>query len=201
MKKLILITLLLLSFAPAAFAHSHLENSTPGNGEVVTEELREIVLTFSGEVEQGSTFELLDSNRKAISIEEMSITDTEVIGTIPNGLENGKYILAWNIISADGHQMDGEYSFEVNLAEAETPPANNNNEDGTGNVNGEVDSNQKDVTEQDTEQNTSKTVNDKETAAAGDQAENEDSSNLVPILVVVLLLVIVIIFIALRRKK
>ena len=201
MKKLILITLIVLSFAPAACAHSHLESSTPGNGEVVTEELREIVLTFSGELEQGSTFELLDTNRKAVSIENLTITDTKVIGSIPNGLENGKYVVAWNIISADGHQMNGEYPFEVNMVEDKTETPVVNKEEESGDINGEsTKTNQEDVSNQDSEQNSSETANVQE-ATAENQVENEESSNLISIIVAVLLVVIVIIFIVLRRKK
>ena len=199
MKKLILIMLLLLSFAPAAFAHSHLESSTPGNGEVVTENIREIVLTFSGEVEQGSTFELFDTNRKAIAMGEIITTDNEVIGTIPNGLENDKYTVVWNIISADGHQMNGEFAFEVHVAETETTTANNNKDEEQANkISEDYEANGKDESEQDlAKENVSETEN----VVGSNQAKSEENSNFVPLIIVILLLTILIMFIALRRKK
>ncbi|WP_428911880.1 copper resistance CopC family protein [Niallia sp. Krafla_26] len=198
MKKIILITLLVLfSFAPATFAHSHLESSTPENGEVVTEELREITLTFDGKVEIGSTFELLDPNGQAVSIEEIIVTDTEVIGKIPNDLKNGNYQVLWNIISADGHQMEGEFSFVVNISETETPPADSNDEEPVTENGENSEANSNDETNQGPEQNANTTEND----VASDQTENEGSSNLVSVIVVVLVLAIIIIFFVLRRKK
>lgn len=199
MKKLILITLLLsVYFVPSAFAHSHLESSAPADGQVVTEVLREIALTFDGKVEQGSTFELMYSDGKVISIEDSTITDNKVIGTLPDGLGNGTYNVVWSIISADGHQIEGEFSFEVDIAETETPASTNNNEEEPVNEKMEdSDTNQEDVSEQGSKQKATETEND----VAGDQIENKGSSTLVPILAVLLILAMIIIFILLRRKK
>lgn len=198
MKRLILITLLVsVYFVPPAFAHSHLESSAPSDGEVITEELREILLTFNGMIEKGSTFELMNSNGKAISIEDITVTDNGVIGTLPNGLENGKYDVVWKIISSDGHQMEGEYSFVVDIAVTETPSPTNDNEKESVNENMEDSEANHDISEQESKQKTSETEND----VAGDQTKNEGSSTLVPILAILLILAMIIIFMVLRRKK
>ena len=38
-----------------------------------------------------------------------------------NPLENGKYKVEWKIIGADGHPINGEFSFSVNMPDTETP--------------------------------------------------------------------------------
>lgn len=50
--------LFLLSFTDNAFSHTELESSTPQNGEVIIEELQEIILNFEGKIENDSTFTL-----------------------------------------------------------------------------------------------------------------------------------------------
>ena len=192
--------MLLLSFTPATFAHSHLESSTPANGEVVTENVREIVLTFNGEIEQGSTIELLDAKRKVVAMEEIMITDNKVIGSIPNGLKNDKYTVVWSIISADGHQMDGEFAFEVNLAETElTTPSNNSDEESNNKTSDNRDTLGNDESEEDEELEGKSSVT--ENTVGSDQVNNERDSNLIPFIIVGLLLTIMSIFIVLRRKN
>ncbi len=194
--------LLLFSFVPLTFAHSHLESSIPADGEVITEDIEKITLTFDGKIEQGSTFELLGPNGQAVSIEELTVNDTEVIGTIANDLENGNYQVVWSIISADGHQMEGEFSFEINVTEAESPSADTNNEEDSVNENGEDgQTNKEENNEQDTEQNATKTEDRTENDVAGGEVENEDSSNPVPVIVFGLIVAIIIFFFVLRRMK
>lgn len=198
MKKIIPIVLLFLfSLSPSTFAHSHLASSTPAEGEIITKALEQITLTFDGKVEQGSTFDLLGPNGQPVSIEEITVTDTEIIGTIQNDWVNGNYQVVWSIISADGHQMEGEYSFEVNIAETETPTTDSNEKERMTENGEESEENTNDATNQDVEQNTD-TVEDNTTI---NQTEEGKSSNLIPIIVVVFVLAIIIIFIALRRKK
>jgi copper resistance protein C len=192
LKKIIVLTLLFLfSFVPAIFAHSHLEVSTPEDGEVITENIDSITLTFDGNVEQGSTIELFGPDGQTVPIEEIIVTDTEVIGKISNELENGNYRVVWSIISADGHQMEGEFSFEINVPETETPVDPNDQENPEVETEKDDKGNQNDEEKQEIDQN----------EEFGHQAEDEGSSNLIPIVIVMLILAIMIIFFALRRKK
>ena len=197
LKKIILIAVLLLvSIVPNAFAHSHLERSTPSEGEVISEELRKITLTFSGKIEQGSTFKLLDPKKQSVSVNELTLADTELTGTIPGSLINGTYVVVWNIISADGHQMEGEFSFEMKIAEAESPLANTDEEEQVSKNVENHEKNQGGLSEK----NSNEKENAKENEIANVQAENDKSSILVPIIIGVLIVAIIITFITLRRK-
>jgi copper resistance protein C len=179
-KKLVLITIaLMFVFTNNTLAHTGLDTSSPENGGVVTEELREIVLTFEGKIEQGSTLAVSDSNGQSIPVEDIFIEDAQMTGTLPNALVNGDYTAVWNIIGADGHPIQGEFSFTVivpgseKLAESEDD-SQNANLDGAP---------LEDV--EDTKEN----------------GKSQLSSYLIPVIVIVLIAIIVGVFIGLRRKR
>ena len=182
MKRLLLITLVFMfAFTSNALAHTGLEVSSPENGEVITEELREISLTFEGKVEQGSAFELSNANGQSIPVEEISIDETQMTGTLPSVLENGDYTVVWNIIGADGHPIAGEFSFSVNVPVAEQQTES---EDETISQ-----AASQDETQLENVENTK--VDEK----------GQSPSYLMPVIVILLIIIIVGIFVALRRKK
>ena len=122
MKKLFLFTFIIfLAFANSALAHTGLESSTPQNGDVINEELQQITLTFEGKVEQGSKFELQNSTGESIPIENIALSENQIAGNFSNPLENGEYLVIWNIIGADGHPIEGEFSFSVDVPVIEAP--------------------------------------------------------------------------------
>ena len=57
MKALVLsILAALVLFVPNAAAHTYLSETTPEDGATVTENVSQVVLTYEGKIEQGSTF-------------------------------------------------------------------------------------------------------------------------------------------------
>ena len=120
MKKFITaITAILFTFSlnTYAFAHSHIGETIPADGEVVTEALSEVVLNFEDGIEQGSLMEIYASNGDPIEISEIVVGDNQLIGTLANPLPNDEYKVEWAIISADGHPLTGNYTFTVNIDE------------------------------------------------------------------------------------
>lgn len=103
-----------------AFAHSHLGETSPADGETVTEPLQQITLQFDGEIEQGSYIDVISSTGATIEA-NMTIGAGVLTGTFAEPLPNDTYTLDWSIISADGHPLEGEYSFTVNAPIAEQP--------------------------------------------------------------------------------
>lgn len=122
MKKLSLFTFIFfLALVNSAFAHTGLESSSPKNGDIINEELKQITLTFETKIEQGSRFELLNSNDETIPVENISLSEKQMIGNFLNPLENGEYQVNWKIIGADGHPIEGNFSFSVNVPITEAP--------------------------------------------------------------------------------
>ncbi|MEK4713034.1 copper resistance CopC family protein [Sporosarcina sp. FSL K6-5500] len=184
MKKLLLITFVFMFiFTTSALAHTGLETSSPEDGEVVTEEMREIALTYEGKIEQGGTLEVSNSNGQSIPVEDISIADTQMTGTFTNALENGDYTVVWNIIGADGHPIAGEFSFTVDVPVSETAVENES----------EAEANSQDVNQDETPL---ENVEDTKT-----NEQSQLPSYLIPVIVIVLIAIIVGIFVGLRRKK
>jgi copper resistance protein C len=115
-KRLFLFTFIFfLTFVNSALAHTGLESSSPQNGDIIKEELKQITLTFETKVEQGSTFQLQNSIGETIPVETISLSENQLVGNFSSPLENGEYRVNWNIIGADGHPIEGEFSFAVDL--------------------------------------------------------------------------------------
>ncbi|MBT2666155.1 copper resistance protein CopC [Bacillus sp. ISL-4] len=115
-KKLLFITLFFfIGFNNNAFAHTGLESSSPQDGEIVKKDIQDITLSFETKVEQGSTFHITDSNGKTIPLENITLNDNEMVGPLLKPLVNGTYQTMFKIIGADGHQIEGQYSFSVDI--------------------------------------------------------------------------------------
>ncbi|WP_318507500.1 copper resistance protein CopC [Bacillus sp. T3] len=122
MKKILLFTLVFfLSFNNFAFAHTGLESSSPQNGEIIKEEITQITLTFETKVEQGSKFELQNSIGEPVIVENLALSENQMVGNLSNPLKNGEYIVNWNIIGADGHPIEGEFTFSVDMPVTTAP--------------------------------------------------------------------------------
>ncbi|WML57511.1 copper resistance protein CopC [Neobacillus sp. PS2-9] len=115
--KISLITaLLFFLLGTNVFAHSHLEDSSPKDGAVLTESLKDITLTFETNLEPTSTFTLADANRASIAL-PVEIKGNQLVGVLPEDLANGSYSIHWKIIGTDGHPLEGDLSFTVQLPE------------------------------------------------------------------------------------
>ncbi|WP_342429842.1 copper resistance CopC family protein [Neobacillus sp. FSL H8-0543] len=111
-------TLLFFLLGSQVFAHSHLADSTPKNGEVLNEPLKNITLSFETVLEQTSSFILIDSNGKALPLSELALKENQLLGTLEEELPNGDYTIQWKIIGTDGHQLEGDVPFTVQLPES-----------------------------------------------------------------------------------
>lgn len=176
------VTLLAISISTSAFAHSHLSGSNPADGEVVTEPLQEITLEFDGDIEKGSFIDVTTTSGKEIEVQEISIGEGTLTGTLAEPLPNDDYQVNWSIISADGHPLEGKFTFAVNAPVSESA---------------------EEVTEEPSESNevVNQTTEDQENTATADEVENESSS--MTVILIVLLVVIVAggLFFLIKRKK
>lgn len=99
-----------------ATAHTGLESSTPKPGQIVTEDLNEITLTFAGEIESLSTMTLVMEGQE-IPFSDVEPNGKQMSGTLEAPLENGSYVIRWKIVGEDGHQITGEIPFTVKSEE------------------------------------------------------------------------------------
>lgn len=193
MKKIFFLScIFLLSCMSNAFAHTHLESSIPHDGEVIQEELKQITLTFGTKIEQGSEFTLQTTDGTSIPVENITVADNQLVGDIANPLENGDYQVNWSIIGADGHVMEGDFSFTVDAPVAEPTEEQNTIEEP--------------ATEEVEPQTTVEENEAAPTVNEDNQAETEDdtstSSNIVPIIIGLLVVIVIgsILFLMKRKK-
>ena len=111
---------LLLTALPAQ-AHADFVSSNPSDGSVVQSFPSEISLTFNEELltlddESVNTISLFGPDEIEISLSPAEVTGANLVTTVAGdaaALPAGKYRVSYRVVSADGHPVKGEISFEV----------------------------------------------------------------------------------------
>ena len=92
-------------------AHTSLQESSPKDGEIVTEPIQELRLVFGTKVEQTSKIRVANSEGESITLGNLVVEEDEMWATFLQPLENGNYDVKWTIVGADGHPIEGAFSF------------------------------------------------------------------------------------------
>jgi methionine-rich copper-binding protein CopC len=100
--------------APPAEAHDALAESNPAQGQTVTEKLDQIVLTFNeaplSGLQGGIVIQAVGPTGREATTGELRIQDRTLSRTVLM-TEQGDYTVSWRTVSADGHPIDGSYTF------------------------------------------------------------------------------------------
>ncbi|RSK47927.1 copper resistance CopC family protein [Bacillus canaveralius] len=196
-KKLFILTIMLFTaFATNAFAHTGLESSSPADGQVVTENLDEVSLTFESKIEQGSTFELKNTTGDVIAVDNIIVSENQMTGSLSQTLENGSYQVLWKIVGSDGHLIEGQYSFTVEIPVVETPVEEPAKEP----VEAPDD---EPVTEEDEHKQTQqeKQLEENKAGQSADASDNKLPSFVIPSIIGALVIIIIVSFFWLMRRK
>ena len=107
--------LTLMAGASAAFAHAHLEQSTPAADSTVNtaDQLR---LVFTEGVEQAFTKVVVTHDQAPVALSSIKTEPGNkkvLIVTPAKPLPVGTYHVKWNAVSVDTHKSAGDYSFTV----------------------------------------------------------------------------------------
>ncbi|MGR6921801.1 copper resistance CopC family protein [[Actinomadura] parvosata] len=110
---------LLLGSAVPALAHDALKSSSPAKNAVV-ESLDEVELEFSAKVRM--PFVIVRGDGEAQHQSGKPEVDGAVVRQAVKGpLPDGKYTIAYRVVSSDGHPIEGEIPFRVKGAETPSP--------------------------------------------------------------------------------
>jgi len=107
--------LTLMAGASAAFAHAHLEQSTPAADSTVSN-VKELRLAFTEGVEQAFTKVVLPHDQAPVAVSSIKTEPANkkiLIVTPAQPLPAGTYNVKWNAVSVDTHKSTGDYSFTV----------------------------------------------------------------------------------------
>ena len=110
-----------LAFATLCDAHTHLKDSQPADGSVVTAAPDNIVLRFSeaARVTALALHKVGEAERKPVPLPTAPAQEV----TVPlSKLGPGQYVVTYRVVSDDGHIMSGELHFSIDPHATPTAP-------------------------------------------------------------------------------
>lgn len=109
MKRVLAATLLLPA---AAFAHAHLQKSTPAEGAALVLAPKAVQLQFS-EAAQLTAASVQRDGEAQQALAHVALPAAKQVEVALPPLAPGHYALAWRVRSADGHLMSGTLHFGI----------------------------------------------------------------------------------------
>ncbi|MGN6090366.1 MAG: copper resistance CopC family protein [Actinomycetales bacterium] len=115
---LVVLCAALLGFGAApASAHDVLVSTTPSDGATVPRVPDAIVLTFAEPAQALGTHVLVQSpSGRSVAVGQPRLVDTEVRQAVAGSLPPGRYTVLWRVTSADGHPVNGQFTFTASSA-------------------------------------------------------------------------------------
>jgi copper transport protein len=114
----LIVIVMLLAQAGAAWAHASLLRAEPADGSVVPEAPARLALTFNEPVSP-LLVRLIAPDGSVTTPKAEAENATVTIR--PVRLQQGTHVLSWRVVSADGHPVGGSLMFSVGAASARTP--------------------------------------------------------------------------------
>lgn len=115
MRKVAILLILFISLVPfTVIAHTTLTESNPSEGEVLSTQPENIELEFGTVIEEGSSM-TLSGPEASIELGEITVSDNIMASEVTTELPNGQYIIDWKIIGEDGHPIEGQILFGVDV--------------------------------------------------------------------------------------
>ncbi|MEU8181277.1 copper resistance CopC family protein [Micromonospora sp. NPDC049047] len=110
---LAVVVALLIPAAPT-WAHNSLKSSTPARDATVPSAPTEIVLEFLQRLDPTfTTIVLTDTASRKLATGEPVVTGARSTVPVTDTLPNGRYTVAYRVVSTDGHPVQGSYPFTV----------------------------------------------------------------------------------------
>lgn len=98
--------------APAS-AHASLVSTDPAEGAVLPEAPDEVTFTFDEAVSLvADGVQVYDAAGEPVEADASS-SDAVVRAGLPDGLDDGTYVVTWRVVSSDGHPIAGSLTFHV----------------------------------------------------------------------------------------
>jgi methionine-rich copper-binding protein CopC len=105
----------LVGAQPAA-AHDSLTGSTPADGATVTSAPEQVVLTFSAQVKDlGLTVLVTSPDGRRVGDGPARVEGRDVIAPLLALTEPGRYVVAYRVVSSDGHPIQGRTAFVLDV--------------------------------------------------------------------------------------
>jgi methionine-rich copper-binding protein CopC len=116
MRQVFSVLLFVLVSSTSAFAHAHLESSSPKPDAVLTAPPAEVVVELSEAIEpKFSSIEVKDAKGARVDNDDPHLAPGDpkrLLVSLPP-LAPGSYTVDWKIMSIDTHKTHGRFSFKV----------------------------------------------------------------------------------------
>ncbi|SCG55693.1 hypothetical protein GA0070619_3317 [Micromonospora zamorensis] len=110
---LAVVVALLVPAAPA-WAHNSLKSATPAREATVPSPPTEVTLEFMQRLDPTfTTIVLTDAARRKLATGDPVVVGAKSTVQVTDPLPNGTYTVAYRVVSADGHPVQGSYPFTV----------------------------------------------------------------------------------------
>jgi len=128
--------ILAISWPESLAAHTELESSQPSDGDLVSQSISQISLTFTRPVEPVSdgmiAFDQRGFEHEPVAVDSVDGKTWTLSYEAP--LPDGRYEVYWRVATADGHFIEGAFAFMVAVQEPESavssPPILRETQDG-----------------------------------------------------------------------
>ncbi len=111
---LLLVVVVLGAAASPASAHAQLVTTSPADGAHVEPAPSQVALRFSEPVSlQLGGVRVLNTNGERVDEDDAKADGANVTVGLRDGLADGAYVVAWNVVSADSHPVNGAFTFVV----------------------------------------------------------------------------------------
>ncbi|WP_185970998.1 copper resistance CopC family protein [Alkalicoccobacillus porphyridii] len=187
------IIVLLVGLPQTVFAHSHIESTVPTDGDTVEEVVETIELSFDGGIEQGATIQITTESGEEIEPADVQVNSPNIEVELAEPLASGVYTVAYQIISADTHPVEGDFTFTVEAEEVTEPEEDVTEEP---EVVEEDDANNDETTEEE-----SVGSEETETSTSDEQQTTEEGSALIWIIGGILIVVLIVAGVVMARRK
>ena len=106
-----------------AWAHNVLIGTTPGDGAQVKMAPATVVLTFNEPAIATGTKMIVTGPAGSATVGDPVLIDNTVRQSLQPGLPAGEYTVEWRVTSADGHPINGSFSFQAKAGSAPDVPS------------------------------------------------------------------------------
>lgn len=111
------LSLLLLGFAAAAYAHFKVAKTEPADGAVVDRPVRDLRVWFSQEPDVALSKLELHGPSGEMQVQGVhTMGEKDLMGSVVGTMPDGEYTAKWQAAGDDGHVLKGEWKFTVKRA-------------------------------------------------------------------------------------
>lgn len=115
--------LVVLISTTSAWAHNQLRSASPARDTTLTTAPTQVVLEFAERLDPTfTTIVVTDPGKKRVATGEPVVAGARGTVTLTQPLGNGTYTVAYRVVSADGHPVQGSYPFTVAVPGAPAAP-------------------------------------------------------------------------------